>query len=278
VVRIIKANQQQHQRTSENEKPLELQQFIFPAAATHQQTFGSSQLDALRAVEKIAMQSRVLIIEGISGSGKDTLQTYLKNKLTSFDVYDYSEGEVLQSWNQLRIKGIPQLRLHFMKLFVKYMKDTLRREENAIFTLNRFHLSAYAMTVAQRPKLQRSYDEIINVLRTMPVHVFILQLDASEIEQRSLHPERSGAWQKFQQAIIKEEGFRDRLERYLWQQRLMLEAAERQTIPYSIINCFPEVQREWISMGKLKDVFNPEVLPNSAAKISEKKRSFARTV
>ena len=29
-------------------------------------------------LERIALDARVLIIEGISGSGKDTLQTYLK--------------------------------------------------------------------------------------------------------------------------------------------------------------------------------------------------------
>src|SRR5690348_15514185 len=148
LVRIIKANHQRHQRTTEDRKP-KREQLIPSIAATHGQTFSSSQLDALYTIEKIALQARVSIIEGISGSGKDMLQTYLKHKLTSFNVYDYSEGEVLQSWNQLRIKGMPQLRLHFMKLFVKYMKDTLRREENNIFILNRFHLSAYAMTVAQ---------------------------------------------------------------------------------------------------------------------------------
>lgn len=32
-------------------------------------------------VKRIALDSRVLIIEGISGSGKDTLQAYLKKKL-----------------------------------------------------------------------------------------------------------------------------------------------------------------------------------------------------
>ena len=91
------------------------------------------------------------------------------------------------------------------------------------------------MTIIQQPKLEREYDEIINVLRTLPVHVFILQLDENEIEKRSLHPERSGAWQKFQQQIVQKEGFRDRLERYIWQQRLMLEAAQRQQIPYSVM-------------------------------------------
>ena len=105
-------------------------------------------------------------------------------------------AKLLQSWNQLQIEGIFDLRVKFMKLFVNYMRDIVSRDENAVFLLNRFHLSAYAMTIIQQPKLEKEYDEIINVLRTLPVHVFILQLDANEIEKRSLHPERSGAWQK----------------------------------------------------------------------------------
>ena len=165
-------------------------------------------------LERIALDSRVLIIEGISGSGKDTFQTYLKKKLKDRDVYDYSEGEVLHSWKQLQIEGIFKLRVKFMKLFVNYVRDIVSRDENAVFLLNRFHLSTYASTIIQQPKLEREYDEIINVLRTLPVHVFILQLDENEIEKRSLHPERSGAWQKFQQQIVEKDSFRDRLERY----------------------------------------------------------------
>ncbi len=45
------------------------------------------------SLEKIALDSRVLIVEGISGSGKDTFQTYLRKMLKGRDVYDYSEGE-----------------------------------------------------------------------------------------------------------------------------------------------------------------------------------------
>jgi len=202
-----------------------------------------NQLPRLRAqdshfLERIASDSRVLIIEGISGSGKDTLQAYLKKTLRDRDVHDYSEGELLQSWNQLQIGGIFDLRVKFMKLFVDHVKDIVSRDENAFFILNRFHLSAYVMTIMQQPKLEREYDEIINVLRTLPVHVFILHLDENEIEKRSLHPERSTAWQKFQHEIVKKEGFRDRLERYTWQQGLILQAAERQQIPYSLIK-FP---------------------------------------
>ena len=73
-----------------------------------------------------------------------------------------------------------------MKLFVNYVRDIVSRDENAVFLLNRFHLSAYAWTIIQQPKLEREYDEIINVLRTLPVHVFILQLDENEIEREKL--------------------------------------------------------------------------------------------
>ena len=226
-------------------------------------------------LKQTALRSRVLIIEGISGSGKDTLQAYLKRKLKDRDVYDYSEGELLQSWNQLQIEGIFKLRVKFMKLFVNYVKDTLSREENAVFLLNRFHLSAYVMTIIPQPKLQREYDEMINVLRTLPVHVFILQLNKDEIEKRSLHPERSVAWKKFQEQIVKRDGFRDRLERYIWQQRLMLEAAERQQIPYSVISA-PEIAGARVYVPEAQNIFLHDVTMN--AKIPQRKRHVPQTV
>ena len=171
-------------------------------------------------------------------------------------MHDYSEGELLQSWNQLQIGGIFELRVKFMKLFVNYVKNIVGRDQSAVFILNRFHLSAYVMTIMQQPKLEREYDEIINVLRTLPVHVFILQLDESEIEKRSSHPERSAAWRKFQHQIVQKEGFRDRLERYIWQQGLILEAAERQQIPYSVIK-FPsssEIGSGWVRVPEARKI------------------------
>ncbi len=186
-------------------------------------------------LDRIVLESRVIVVEGISGAGKDTLQAYIKKILKNRDVHDYSEGEVLHSWKQMLIEGIFELRIKFMKLFVNYIRDTVSRDEKAVFLLNRFHLSTYVFTIIQQPELEREYDEIINVLRTLPVHVFILQLNEKEIEKRSLHPERSGAWQQFQQQIAKEDGFRDKLERYICQQRIMLESAKKQQIPYSVL-------------------------------------------
>jgi thymidylate kinase len=227
-------------------------------------------------LERIVLGSRILIVEGISGSGKDTFQAHLKKMLKNRDVYDYSEGEVLHSWKQLQIDGVSKLRVKFMKLFVNYVRDIVNRDDNAVFLLNRFHLSTYASTIIQQPKLEREYDEIINILRTLSVHVFILQLDESEIEKRSLHPERSGAWLKFQQQIVEKHSFRDRLER---QQRLILEAAKRQQIPYSVIKLPDEreIRNGQVRIFRVPSSVRRDLRMNTAdAKISRKKRDLPR--
>ncbi len=189
-------------------------------------------------LERIVTRSRVLIIEGISGSGKDTFQAYLKEKLRTRDVYEYSEGELLQSWKQLHIEGVSKLRVKFMKLFATYLKEIIGQDKNAVFLLNRFHLSTYVSVIARQPKLEREYNEVVKVLRTLPVHMFILQLDEKEIEERGSHPERGTPWLKHQERVVKKEGFPDALGRHIWQQALILDAAEKQQIPYSIIK-FP---------------------------------------
>jgi len=234
---------------------------------------GQSRIHLLRLtqhqsslLERIVSSARVLIIEGISGSGKDTLQAYLRQLLKGRDVYDYTEGEVLQSWNQLQIQGILELQVKFMKLFVNYIRDVINRDQNAVFILNRFHLSGYVLAILKQPQFAKDYDEILSVLKILPTHVFILQLNEHEIETRSLHPERSGAWRKFQQQIIETEGFRGRLDRYLWQQRLMLQAAEQQNLPHSLVRLSSTIE---ISEGS----FTAEKRPLSYARdIASKSR------
>jgi thymidylate kinase len=234
--------------------------------------FRRAQNEDFYLLERIALESRVLIVEGISGSGKDVFQTYLKKKLERRDVYDYSEGEVLHSWKQLQIEGILELRIKFMKHFVNYVRDIVSRDENAVFLLNRFHLSTYASTITQQPKLEKEYDESVDILRTLPVHVFILQLDENEIEKRSVHPERSGAWQKFQQQIDEQDGFRNRLEK---QQRLILAAAKKQQIPYSVIkvSCEPEIGGEQVRISEVPSIVRRGVRISAAdTKIFRRKR------
>jgi len=236
-----------------------------------------SQSENLLAIDRIAASHRVIIIEGISGSGKDTLQKYLKIQLAGKDIHDYSEGELLLSWNQLQIKGIFNLQVKFMKLFVNYMKDVIAGNDNVVFLLNRFHLSTYALNIIKQPKLEKEYQEAIKLLHSLPSHVFILQLDEKDIGKRSLHPERSGAWQKFQQEIVKKEGFRDRVARYVWQQRLMLEAAEKQQIPYSVVRLAP-LSEPGVSQDAGALFSSPRPMDPAAAKTTSKKRRLPQSV
>jgi deoxyadenosine/deoxycytidine kinase len=188
-----------------------------------------------QCLEQIALDSRVLIIEGIAGSGKDTFQRYLKSKLGERVVYEYSEGELLLSWNQRPIKDIFKLQVRLMRNFLDYVADTINRDDRAVFLLNRFHLSTYTMGVTEQPKLEREYNIVLKKLRTLPTHVFILQLMESEIEARSIHPERGVAWQKFQQHILEREGFKSFLKRNVLLQKAMVDTAIRQQIPFSIL-------------------------------------------
>ncbi len=202
--------------------------------------------DDLDNLERIALNSRVLIIEGISGSGKDTFQKYLKSKLRDRVVHDYSEGELLLSWNQRPIRDIFKLQLRLMRNFVDYVADTINRDDKAVFLLNRFHLSTYTMGVTEQPKLEREYNHVLKKLQMLPTHIFVLQLNETEIESRSSHPERGMAWHKFQQHILEREGFQNFLKRNVLLQQAMVETARRQQIPFSIVR-LPSVPKSEIT-------------------------------
>ena len=209
-------------------------------------------------LERIVLDSRVLIIEGISGSGKDTFQKYLKSKLRSRVVYDYSEGELLLSWNQRPIKDIFKLQVRLMRNFIDYVADTINRDDRAVFLLNRFHLSTYTMGVTEQPKLECEYNIVLKKLRTLPTHVFILQLMESEIESRSAHPERGVAWHKFQQHILGREGFQSFVKRNALLQKAMVETAMHQQVPFSILR-LPSAPSAGIA-GRRSPITTPENL------------------
>jgi thymidylate kinase len=186
-------------------------------------------------LENILSSCRIIIIEGISGSGKDTFQKYLKSKLRGRDVYEYSEGDLLLSWNQRPIKGLFKLQVRLMRNFINYAADTINCDDRAVFLLNRFHLSTYTMGVTEQPELEPEYNIVLKRLRTLPAHVFILQLMENEIEARSSHPERGASWHKFQQHILEREGVQSLLKRNVLLQKAMVETAIRQQIPFSIL-------------------------------------------
>src|ERR671924_739325 len=219
-------------------------------------------------LEKIP-DSRVLIIEGISGSGKDTFQKYLKSKLRSRVVHDYSEGELLWSWKHQQIKDIFKMQIRLMRNFLDYVKVTLERDDKALFLLNRFHLSTYTMyttAITEQATLEREYNMVIKALRALPTHVFLLQLMECEMEARSSHPERGIAWRKFQQHIFEREGFGNFVKRNVTLQKAMMETAIRQNIPFSIFR-LPSVPNLGVSVRRSPDA---KVTANLDAALTQK--------
>src|SRR5258708_34441524 len=135
-------------------------------------------------LERNALDNRVLIIEGISGSGKDTFQTYLKKKLKGRNVHDYSEGELLWSWKHQQIKDIFKMQIRLMRNFLDYVAVTLERDDKAVFLLNRFHLSTYVyhkMAITEQPTVEREYNLLIKALRALPTHVFLLRSEERRV-------------------------------------------------------------------------------------------------
>ena len=190
------------------------------------------------ALNNILSSTRIIIIEGISGSGKDTFQKYLKSKLRNRVVHDYSEGELLWSWKHQQIKDIFKMQIRLMRNFLDYVAVTLERDDKALFLLNRFHLSTYTMyrtAITEQPRVEREYNMVIKALRALPTHVFLMQLMEGEMEARSSHPERGVAWRRFQQRILEREGFGNFVKRNVTLQKAMIETAIRQKIPFSIL-------------------------------------------
>ena len=190
------------------------------------------------ALDNILSSSRIIILEGISGSGKDTFQKYLKSKLRGRVVHDYSEGELLWSWKHQQIKDICKMQIRLMRNFLEYVALTIQRDDKAIFLLNRFHLSTYTMYtrgITEKATLRREYNMVVKALRALPTHVFLMQLMEAEMEARSAHPERGLAWHQFQQHILQREGFGNFVKRNVILQKAMIEAAIRQNVPFSIL-------------------------------------------
>jgi len=181
-------------------------------------------------------KSRIIIIEGVAGSGKDTLQHLLKEQLKNKIVYDYEEGDLLFTWKLARVKGIANLRLELLNYFTDFMAEVIAQEPQSIFLLNRFHLSRYMAHVSKDKNLEPIYKQVIKKLKKLPVHILLIQMTDKEIDIRSSHTERPIAWKKYQGLMVKEEGFVNKVERYLNEQRIMLEEAKKEGLPYSIIH------------------------------------------
>ena len=179
--------------------------------------------------------ARIFIIDGVAGAGKSTLRAQLKKNLGAKVVYDFAEEELLFGWKHVWIPGITEIRLEFLSRFLDYCEEKLREDPDAVFILERFHLSLAVLAWALNQELPPGYDTLIHRLKKLPVHLFIPVLDAQEIEQRASHAERSEIWKKHLQRRLQMRKCANLEEMYTTEQEMVLRLAAEQDIPYTTV-------------------------------------------
>lgn len=176
---------------------------------------------------------RIFVIEGVAGSGKNTLHNELVGRLADKLVYDYREEELLNSWKHVWLPGIDDMRLVFMNNFLDHCSDVVQNDPRAVFLLNRFHLTC-AVLGFTHPEEKPEYKMILDKLQKLKTHVYIATLEESEIEARSAHSERKDeTWKMHLQKRMEYTDSKNLTELYSKQQKQLLALASQQPIPYS---------------------------------------------
>lgn len=184
----------------------------------------------------IPPETRILIIEGIAGSGKTTLRRQLKQQFEQRAIYEFTEEELLLSWKHIHMPHIAALRLQFMHRFLDYVEEKLHREWNDLLILERFHLSHKILEWEFENGFEREYDRLLSRLKKLPVLVLIAELSLSEIEERMYHRERSEQWNQFIEDKLALRGFDDLKRLSVDQQEQYLALVREQGIPFAAVH------------------------------------------
>lgn len=153
----------------------------------------------------VNQDTRIFIIEGIAGAGKNTFHQILKEQLSDKLIYDFAEEELLFTWKQAWIHNIDEMRLCFFENLLDYCEECLSENPNAVFILNRFHIS-YAIFHSQHSQeKQKRYDILLKRLKKLGAFVYVPILEQGDIEHRSVHGERiDPIWKKHLEKRLQE--------------------------------------------------------------------------
>lgn len=185
-----------------------------------------------------AFKGGVYVVEGVPEAGKDRLVTALYTAAypCGGEVHLFQEESVLASWRHHQLPLIHSLRLQFMDALVSHMQRVLSSDAEAMFVLNRFHVS-YAMWRTMDGSvdgaLQEAHNRLVARLHALPLQLFHVVVDERDIEARSRQMEaKDRASTAFLQHRIRGSPGRTLVSAVLREQQLMSRILEQDGSPF----------------------------------------------
>lgn len=179
-------------------------------------------------------RAQVVIIEGVPGAGKDSLQRQLRVMAQGRAASFFPEEALLFGWIHAWLPGIDELRMALMQRVMEQIEQSLSVDPRHLFVLNRFHLSY--LLFARTPDTQ-AYDALIARLRELDVLVLVPQLAAKVIAERAVHVERDDPlWRVHLDRRLAESGFADPGAMYSAEQDKVRQILAMQQLPYEVLD------------------------------------------
>jgi hypothetical protein len=186
----------------------------------------------------------IYIVEGVAGSGKDTLVQQLVAALGPEQrcIYCFDEDAVLASWIHNQLPGIHRIRLELAASLLERIRQELVEDDDSAFVFNRFHVSfaAWRADYGLADLFQAQHEELVSALWALPVRILHAVLDPNEVEARSRHVERREiAWRRFLDWRTSHFGFSSPGAVFAAQQATMQRILEQDGLPYRTIHIEP---------------------------------------
>jgi len=176
---------------------------------------------------------QAIVIEGVPGAGKTTLQERLRQSAHGRSAQVFPEEALLFGWIHAWVPGIDDLRMALMHRLLDYMEQSLAQDPRSLFILNRFHISY--LVFAQAPDVA-AYESLLARLRRLAVLVVVPQLAPADIEDRALHRERDDPhWRIHLDRRLAASGFGDLAAMYAAEQDKVRQMLASQALPYRIL-------------------------------------------